>query len=84
MIRERVNAGIVRAKDAGIHCGRHPIAFTLEQRIRDALASPGRPGLQKIAKQFGVGTGTGAEDSPATRAPNDSNPGRELRLSSPI
>jgi len=24
MIRERVNAGIARAKDAGIHCGRPP------------------------------------------------------------
>jgi hypothetical protein len=30
----------------------------LEGRIRDALAAPGRPGLHKIAKQFGVGTGT--------------------------
>jgi DNA invertase Pin-like site-specific DNA recombinase len=59
MIRERVNAGIARAKDAGIHCGRPPpIASTLEERIREALATPGRPGLHKIAKQFGVGTGT--------------------------
>ena len=30
----------------------------LEGRIRDALAAPGRPGLQKIAKPFGVGSGT--------------------------
>ena len=30
----------------------------LEGRIRDALATPGRPGLHKIAKQFDVGTGT--------------------------
>ena len=58
MIRERVNAGIARAKDAGIHCGRPPIASTLEPRIREALTTPGRPGLHKIAKLFGVGTGT--------------------------
>src|SRR4051812_25375282 len=30
----------------------------LEQRIRDALAVPCPPGYHKIAKQFGVGTGT--------------------------
>jgi hypothetical protein len=29
-----------------------------EQRIRDALATPGRPEFQKIAAQFGVATGT--------------------------
>jgi DNA invertase Pin-like site-specific DNA recombinase len=46
MIRERVNAGIARAKDAGIQCGRPP-ASTLEERIREALATPGRPGLHK-------------------------------------
>ena len=58
MIRERVNAGIARAKAGGKHCGRPFIDTKLERRIRDALAAPGRPGLHKIAKQFGVGTGT--------------------------
>jgi DNA invertase Pin-like site-specific DNA recombinase len=58
MIRERVNAGIARAKSAGKHCGRPFIDTQLEGRIRGALAAPGRPGLHKIAKQFGVGTGT--------------------------
>ena len=38
--------------------GRPFIDTKLEGRIRDALAAPGRPGLHKIAKQFGVGTGT--------------------------
>ena len=56
MIRERVNAGIARAKAGGKHCGRPFIDTKLEGRIRDALAAPGRPGLHKIAKQFGVGT----------------------------
>jgi DNA invertase Pin-like site-specific DNA recombinase len=58
MIRERVNAGIARAKAQGKHCGRPFIDTKLEDRIREALATPSRPGLQKIAKQFGIGTGT--------------------------
>jgi DNA invertase Pin-like site-specific DNA recombinase len=58
MIRERVNAGIARAKADGKHCGRPFIDTKLQDRIRDALAAPGRPGLHKIAKQFGVGSGT--------------------------
>ncbi len=31
---------------------------TLEKRIREALATPGRPGVRVIAKQFGVNPGT--------------------------
>jgi DNA invertase Pin-like site-specific DNA recombinase len=58
MIRERVNAGIARAKAAGKHCGRPFIDTKLEGHIRQALAAPDRPGLHKIAKQFGVATGT--------------------------
>src|SRR3954463_6731506 len=50
MIRERVNAGIARAKAAGKHCGRPFIDTKLEGRIRNALATPGRPGLHKIAQ----------------------------------
>jgi hypothetical protein len=30
----------------------------LEQRIRAALAKPGRPGVRVIAEQFGVNPGT--------------------------
>jgi DNA invertase Pin-like site-specific DNA recombinase len=58
MIRERVNAGIARAKAQGKHCGRPFIDTKLEERIRQALAVPGRPGVHKLAKQFGVGSGT--------------------------
>jgi DNA invertase Pin-like site-specific DNA recombinase len=54
MIRERVKAGIARAKAQGKHCGRPPIKPELAQAIRDALAVPGRPGIRVIAKQFGV------------------------------
>jgi DNA invertase Pin-like site-specific DNA recombinase len=62
MIVERVRAGIARAKASGTKSGkafgrpRTPAA--LEKRIRDALATPGRPGFHKIAAQFGVATGT--------------------------
>jgi DNA invertase Pin-like site-specific DNA recombinase len=58
MIAERVRAGLARAKDAGKRLGRPPIAPTLEKRIREALATPGRPGVRVIAKQFGVDPGT--------------------------
>jgi DNA invertase Pin-like site-specific DNA recombinase len=54
LIRARVNAGIARAKAAGKHCGRPPLALELAERIREALAVPGRPGIRVIAKQFGV------------------------------
>jgi DNA invertase Pin-like site-specific DNA recombinase len=62
MIVERVRAGVARAKASGTKSGkafgRPRVAAETEQRIRNALATPGRPGLQKIAQQFGVGTGT--------------------------
>ena len=54
MIRARVNARIARAKAQGKHCGRPPLAFELAERIREALAVAGRPGIRVIAKQFGV------------------------------
>ena len=34
--------------------GRSPIALTLEKRILEAPATPGRPGVRKIAARFGV------------------------------
>jgi hypothetical protein len=42
----------------GKRLGRPPIAPALEKRIREALATPGRPGVRVIAKQFGVNPGT--------------------------
>jgi DNA invertase Pin-like site-specific DNA recombinase len=58
MIQERVRAGLTRLRDAGKRLGRPPIAPALEKRIREALATPGRPGVRVIAKQFGVDPGT--------------------------
>jgi hypothetical protein len=58
MIQERVRAGLARAKAEGKRLGRPRIALELEARIRKALATPGRPGVRKIAAQFGVDPGT--------------------------
>ncbi len=58
MIQERVRAGLARAKSEGKRLGRPRIAPELEARIRKALATPGRPGVRKIAAQFGVDPGT--------------------------
>jgi DNA invertase Pin-like site-specific DNA recombinase len=58
MIQERVRAGIARARSEGKGIGRPRIPAELEERIRKALATPGRPGVRKIAEQFGVDPGT--------------------------
>jgi DNA invertase Pin-like site-specific DNA recombinase len=57
MIAERVRASLARARSEGKRLGPPPIAPTLEKRIREALATPGRPGVRVIAKQFGVDPG---------------------------
>jgi DNA invertase Pin-like site-specific DNA recombinase len=62
MIAERVRAGLARARGEGKRLGRPPIAPPLEKRIREALATPGRPGVRVIAKQFGVNPGHRAAD----------------------
>src|SRR6266540_2216399 len=58
MIQERVRAGLARAKSEGKRLGRPPIAPALEKRIREALATPGRPGIRVIAERFGVNPST--------------------------
>jgi DNA invertase Pin-like site-specific DNA recombinase len=58
MIQERVRAGLARAKDAGKQLGRPRLAADVENRIRKALATSGRPGVRKIAKRFGVAVST--------------------------
>jgi DNA invertase Pin-like site-specific DNA recombinase len=54
MIRERVNAGLVRAREKGVVLGRRRIAPAIEKRIHD-LRSEGM-GILKIARTVGVGT----------------------------
>ncbi|HEX2366464.1 MAG TPA: hypothetical protein VHJ00_15760 [Bradyrhizobium sp.] len=49
MIQERGRAGLRRARSEGKRLGRPRIASDLEERIRKALATPGRPGVRVIA-----------------------------------
>jgi DNA invertase Pin-like site-specific DNA recombinase len=58
MIQERVRAGIARARAQGTRLGRPKIAPMTENSIRRALQRQGRPGILKIAREFGVGTST--------------------------
>jgi DNA invertase Pin-like site-specific DNA recombinase len=59
MIRERVRAGLRRAKDEGKQLGRPRIPEDLEKRILAALKAPGRiEGIRKIAARFGVDPST--------------------------
>ena len=56
--QERVRAGLARARSEGKRLGRPPIASALEKRIREALATPGRPGTRVIAERLGVNPST--------------------------
>lgn len=56
MIRERVNAGLTRAKAAGKVLGRPKVSNATEGAIRAALATGA--GILKVAKQLGVGAST--------------------------
>jgi hypothetical protein len=58
MIKERVRAGLARAKAAGTKLGRPSLPQAKEAAIRAALSQPGRPGVRKIAAQFGVDPST--------------------------
>jgi DNA invertase Pin-like site-specific DNA recombinase len=54
MIRERVTAGLARARSKGIRLGRRKVSASVEDRIRD-LRSEGM-GILRIGKTLGVGT----------------------------
>lgn len=54
MIRERVNAGLARAKAKGVKLGRRPVAPVIERRIRELRI--GGMGILKIGREVGVGT----------------------------
>jgi DNA invertase Pin-like site-specific DNA recombinase len=59
MIRERVLAGLARARSDGIKLGRRPIEETdgkKAEAIRKARAKG--TGVRRIARDFGVGVGT--------------------------
>jgi DNA invertase Pin-like site-specific DNA recombinase len=54
IIRERVNAGLARARAAGTRLGRRPVKPSVEARIRE-LRGDGM-GLLKIGRTLGIGT----------------------------
>jgi DNA invertase Pin-like site-specific DNA recombinase len=54
MIRERVNAGLARAKKKGVALGRRPVSPAIESRIRELRAAGA--GVLKIRREVGVGT----------------------------
>ena len=56
MIRQRVNAGLKRAVDAGKQLGRPRIDPALEKRIQNQLRAG--KGMLKVAAECGVGSGT--------------------------
>ena len=56
MIRQRINAGLKRAVEAGKQLGRPRIDRALEKRIQSQLRAG--KGMLKIAAEFGVGSGT--------------------------
>ncbi|WFU44137.1 recombinase family protein [Bradyrhizobium sp. CB82] len=54
MIRERVNAGLARARAKGTKLGRRPVKSAIEVRIRELKAEG--MGILKIGRTVGVGT----------------------------
>ena len=57
MIKQRIHAGLARAKKAGKVLGRARIDPAIEAAIKRSLNEGGK-GLHKIAAEHGVGTGT--------------------------
>jgi DNA invertase Pin-like site-specific DNA recombinase len=56
IIKERVKAGLARARAAGKRLGRRPISEAVVAQIREQLATGA--GILKTAKELGDGTGT--------------------------
>jgi DNA invertase Pin-like site-specific DNA recombinase len=56
IIRERINAGLARAKARGVKLGRRKVAPEVERKVRRKLAKG--TGVLKTARMLGVGTGT--------------------------
>jgi DNA invertase Pin-like site-specific DNA recombinase len=65
IIRERVNAGLARAKAKGTKLGRRPVKPSIEARIRELKADG--MGILKIGRTLGVGTSVVQRVISATR-----------------
>jgi DNA invertase Pin-like site-specific DNA recombinase len=69
MIRQRVNAGLKRAVEAGKTLGRPRISPAIEKRIQDRLRAG--MGIIKVAREVGVGNGTVQRIADEMRRPFD-------------
>jgi DNA invertase Pin-like site-specific DNA recombinase len=59
MIRERVIAGLARARADGKRLGRRPVEQTEADKVKTALALRSRGvGIVRIAREVGLGVGT--------------------------
>jgi DNA invertase Pin-like site-specific DNA recombinase len=59
MIRERVNAGLARAREQGRQLGRRRLEDTDAKKVAAIRAARGSgKGIRRIAREFGVGVGT--------------------------
>src|SRR5262245_17069062 len=67
MIRERVNAGLARAKAKGVKLGRKRIEASKERAIVRLLQKS--KGIRKVAREVGVGVGTVQRIARELRAP---------------
>jgi DNA invertase Pin-like site-specific DNA recombinase len=56
MIRQRISAGLTRAKAHGKRLGRPKVPSTVERQVQRYLAKGA--GILKVAKALGLGTGT--------------------------
>src|SRR5215211_2212983 len=56
MVRERVNAGLARARAQGTRLGRPRVGAAVERRARELRA--GGKGIKSVARELGVGVGT--------------------------
>jgi hypothetical protein len=57
MAAKRARGALYVTQDEKKCFGWPPIAPALEKRIHEALATPGRPGVRKIAARFAVNPG---------------------------
>ena len=69
MIRQRINAGLKRAVEAGKTLGRPRISEKVETRIQEQLRAG--KGMNKVAREVGVGTGTVQRIARETGGPFD-------------
>jgi len=66
MIRDRVNAGLARAKDRGARLGRPSVAPAVEAKVRELRATG--MGIVKVASTLGIGVSAVQRIDKATKA----------------